>query len=195
MNENDIHRILNDDANLREAVNRREQQQPPIPAHLNERLIQRIGQEDKQPQSRRVWLYAAIGAVAAGLLLLLVLRLQVKPEEQLIAEQPVQQPVATNEVEEQTPEPMIVQETPVEPQVAQIVQPVKVKRHKKRRVPSVDVAAQADIQANAEEALPEPQVQMPDVMPDPFLAAEMHAQQIHARGMRLYQEIEQQIKN
>jgi hypothetical protein len=51
---------------------------------------------------------------------------------------------------------------------------------------------QQEASANQEEGNQEP---MPDVMSDPFLMAEMHAQQIRTRGMRLYEEIEQQIKN
>jgi hypothetical protein len=70
MKENDINRILSGDAHLREAINRHEQKLPPMPADLNDRLMQRI----RQPKHRhRLWIYPVIGAVAASVLLLLIL--------------------------------------------------------------------------------------------------------------------------
>ena len=36
---------------------------------FTDRLMQRIGQQDKQPKRRRAWLYPAIGIVASILLL------------------------------------------------------------------------------------------------------------------------------
>ena len=42
MNENDLYTILQRDDNLREAIRRREQKQPTMPADLNERLMKRL---------------------------------------------------------------------------------------------------------------------------------------------------------
>ena len=42
MNENDIYTMLRGDDNLREAIRRHEQAQPPLPADLSERLMQRL---------------------------------------------------------------------------------------------------------------------------------------------------------
>ena len=42
MNENDIYTMLQRDENLREAIRRHEQKQPPMPADLNERLMKRM---------------------------------------------------------------------------------------------------------------------------------------------------------
>ena len=50
---------LKNDNNLREAVSRREQQLPPMPADLNERLMQRI--ELSQPQVTATAMEAKIG--------------------------------------------------------------------------------------------------------------------------------------
>ena len=47
MNENDIYTMLQGDENLREAIRRHEQKQPPMPADLNERLMKRL--EDPNP--------------------------------------------------------------------------------------------------------------------------------------------------
>ena len=68
MNENDINRILRADDSLREAVRRREQRQPPMPADLNERLMLRIEMEvpAKTPgRHRRIWPWIAAACVAA----------------------------------------------------------------------------------------------------------------------------------
>ena len=43
MTENDLYTILQRDDNLREAIRRREQKQPTMPADLNERLMKRLG--------------------------------------------------------------------------------------------------------------------------------------------------------
>lgn len=49
MNENDIYTMLRGDDNLREAIRRHEQAQPPLPADLSERLMQRL--EESPPAS------------------------------------------------------------------------------------------------------------------------------------------------
>ena len=75
MNENDINRILRADDNLREAVRHREQRQPPLPAGLNERLMQRIEKEvPAKPENtrRQVWLWMAAASVAAIMIVLLM---------------------------------------------------------------------------------------------------------------------------
>ena len=43
MTENDLYTILQRDDNLREAIRRREQKLPPMPADLNDRLMKRLG--------------------------------------------------------------------------------------------------------------------------------------------------------
>ena len=43
MNENDLYTIMQRDDNLREAIRRREQKQPTMPADLNDRLMKRLG--------------------------------------------------------------------------------------------------------------------------------------------------------
>ena len=68
MNENDIIRQLHSDTHLREAVSRREQQLPPIPADLNERVLKRIDTA-RETSKRRYWPYIN-AAIAACLLVL-----------------------------------------------------------------------------------------------------------------------------
>ena len=88
---------LKNDNNLREAVGRREQQLPPMPADLNERLMQRLEEaEQTRPvaKQRHLWLYTAI-AVAASIVLLIVFNFgkQQTSQEPLVA-QTVEQPTA-----------------------------------------------------------------------------------------------------
>ena len=83
---------LKNDTNLREAVSRREQIMPPLPADLNERLMQRIEETEQtrpEAKSRRLWLYTASAlAVAASIALLIVFYFgkQQTPQEPLVAQ-------------------------------------------------------------------------------------------------------------
>ena len=83
---------LKNDTNLREAVSRREQIMPPLPADLNERLMQRIEETEQtrpEAKSRRLWLYTASAlAVAASIALLIVFNFgkQQTPQEPLVAQ-------------------------------------------------------------------------------------------------------------
>lgn len=75
MNENDIYNILKGDNILREAIRRREQKQPPMPADLNDRLLQRMEETVpvKANKSRRIkWHWIAAACVAAMMIVLLM---------------------------------------------------------------------------------------------------------------------------
>ena len=76
MNDNDINHILQHDAQLREAVRRHEQQSPPLPAGLNERVMQEMGkvEQDKHRMRKRVRILLALTSAAAACLLLLLTR-------------------------------------------------------------------------------------------------------------------------
>ena len=73
MNDNDINHILQHDAQLREAVRRHEQQSPPLPVGLNERVMQEMGkaEQDRHRMRKRVRILLALTSAAACLLLLL----------------------------------------------------------------------------------------------------------------------------
>ena len=101
---------LKNDNNLRQAVSRREQQLPPMPADLNKRLMQRITESEParfETKPRRLWLYAAV-AVAASIALLIVFNFgkQQTPQEPLVAKHIIEKPVVSEpeSVEEQVPE-------------------------------------------------------------------------------------------
>ena len=172
------------DKNLREALRLEEAQLPQMPDDLNARLLQRL---PKRPRTMWRWM-----AAAACLLLLIGIGFTLLPKE------PQTEPlVAQQTVQPQTEEPKAAPTPQEEPQAETLNPPPtdsKPKARKRRTKASRKMQPQtiAVTQEPAPTGTPE---LIPDPMPDPFLMAEMHAQQIHARGMRLYQEIEQQIKN
>lgn len=89
---------LRNDKNLQEAVSRREQKLPPMPANLNERLMQRIDTSAPAPKSRRLWIYAALAA-AASIALLIVFNLgqEQTPQEPVVAQAFEQPTVSVSE--------------------------------------------------------------------------------------------------
>ena len=82
MNDNDINHILQHDAQLREAVRRHEQQSPPLPAGLNEWVMQEIGkvEQDRHRMRKRVRILLALTSAAACLLLLLTRSLSTREQ-------------------------------------------------------------------------------------------------------------------
>ena len=82
MNDNDINHILQHDAQLREAVRRYEQQSPPLPAGLNERVMQEIGkvEQDRHRMRKRVRILLALTSAAACLFLLLTRSLSTREQ-------------------------------------------------------------------------------------------------------------------
>ena len=100
---------IKNDNNLREAINRREQQLEPMPADLNERLMLRIGEQPvlEQPETktkhRVLWAYGAgIAAVAAGILLLVLFNFK-----------PMQQEPSPVVAQQTTSKPLVAQSQPV----------------------------------------------------------------------------------
>lgn len=74
MNDNDINNKLRHDAQLREAVWRHEQQSPPFPTGLNERVMQEVGksEQNRHRTRHRVGMMLALTSAAACLLLFLL---------------------------------------------------------------------------------------------------------------------------
>ncbi len=183
---------LRNDKNLHEAVSRREQQLPPLPADLNDRLMQRLVEPATAPKSRRLWLYAAI-SVAACIALLIVFNFgkQQTVEEPLVA-QTVEQPTAP------VPEPIegesVIEEpsnTVSEPVEAPAPQPTH-KPAKKRQetvmklvelipTPEVEPALTAEAEPTPESAA--------NAEEDPLVAMAAQLEDIRSRGQRLQQEI------
>lgn len=195
MNQNDINSTLHADHTLREAVSRREQKLPPMPADLNERLLKRMEQHDEKPRRSHLWLYSAI-AVAAGILLLLVFTIGKgeTDEQPTLAEQTIGQP-AKESVQQPVEQP-IVEDVQSNLLTAQrpMVKPTKKRRKAKPTKPvPVDEIDLAEISIDIPAANDAPAYY--PVEQDPFQVMEAHAQNIRQRGLRLQEEIESLMNN
>ena len=101
---------IKNDKNLREAVSRREQQLPPMPDDLNERVMKSLAEPETAPKYRRLWVYAAVAA-AASIAMLIVFNFgkQQSPQKPVVAQQSSQKPV----VAQQMVKPVVVPSQPV----------------------------------------------------------------------------------
>ena len=127
---------LRNDKNLQEAVSRREQKLPPMPADLNERLMQRLGEQPPSAtKQKRLWLYAAV-AVAASIALFIVFHFgkEQTPQEPVVAQQTIQQPTPQQIEGEPVEKPGSVTEEPQQKVAKAEVQPVKKPVKKQRKV-------------------------------------------------------------
>ena len=195
------------DKNLREALRQEEAELPQMSADLNARLIQRI--ESEQPkQHRTIWRWMA----AAACLLLLIgigytLLPQEKQDEPLVAQKSVQPQTEAPKIEQE-------QEPQAEPQqkVAKAeVQPSKkpVKKQRKVVMKRVELIPTSEAEATEMKTLPASVIanvkaydQQSDLSrttgiddADPFVAMAAQVEDIRQRGMRLHEEIRQQMKN
>ena len=211
---------LKNDNNLRQAVNRREQQLPPMPADLNKRLMQRIAESEparSETKPRRLWIYAAV-AVAASIALLIVFNFgkQQTPQEPLVAKQIIEKPVVSEPepVEEQVPEqvegePVAEKPKSVKKQrkvVMQLVELIPTSEAKSDNVKSLPESLIAKVKAYDKQSDlsrmtgiddPDSLVEMAYQMDNTVSLMTMAAQveDIRQRGMRLHEEIRQQMKN
>lgn len=212
---------LKSDNNLRQAVSRREQQLPPMPADLNKRLMQRIAESEparSETKPRRLRLYAAI-AVAASIALLIVFNFgkEQPPQEPLVAQQTVKQdiPQPTPAVEEQVPEqvegePVAEKPKSVKKQrkvVMQLVELIPTSEAKSDNVKSLPESLIANVKAydkqsdlsrttgidDGTNAIVTTTMGMENT--DPLVAMAAQMENIRQRGQRLQQEIEARMKN
>ena len=197
---------IKNDKDLREAVNRREQQLAPMPADLNERLMQRLEEtEQTRPEAkqRHLWLYTAI-AVAASIVLLIVFNFgkQQMSQEPLVA-QTVEQP--TTLVSESVEGNPVEGESAIEAPANAISEPVEApapqpshKPAKKRQETVMQLvelipASEADPALTAAtEPAPEAAANTED---DPLVAMAAQLEDIRSRGQRLQQEITALMNN
>lgn len=186
---------LKSDNNLRQAVSRREQQLPPMPADLNERLMQRI--EETEParpiaKQKRLWLYTAI-AVAASIALLIIFNFgqEQTPQESLVALQ-VDQPT-TSVPEPVEGEPVIEEPSNAASGSVEAPAPQPSQKPAKKRqetvmklvelipTPEVEPALTAEAEPTLEAAA--------NAEEDPLVAMAAQLEDIRSRGQRLQQEI------
>ena len=212
---------IKNDKNLREAVNRREQQLAPMPADLNERLMQRLEEtEQTRPEAkqRHLWLYTAI-AVAASIVLLIVFNFgkQQTSQEPLVAQTveqpttPVSESVEGNPVEGESVKGNSVEgesvegESAIEAPANAVSEPVEApapqpshKPAKKRQETVMQLvelipASEADPALTAAtEPAPEAAANTED---DPLVAMAAQLEDIRSRGQRLQQEITALMNN
>lgn len=186
---------LKNDNNLRQAVSRREQQLPPMPADLNERLMQRIAESEparSETKPRRLWLYTAI-AVAASIVLLIVFNFgqEQTSQESLVALR-VGQPT-TSVPEPVEGEPVIEEPSNAASESAEAPAPQPSQKPAKKRqetvmklvelipTPEVEPALTAEAEPTPESAT--------NAEEDPLVAMAAQLEDIRSRGQRLQQEI------
>ena len=165
---------LKNDKNLRQAVSRREQKMPPMPADLNERLMQRLEKAETAPVARqkRLWLYAAV-AVAASIALLIVFHFgkeQTTMQESLVAQQ----------IEKQDPQ----QPTPAVSEPVEALEPVAAEAKPAQK----SVKRQRKI-VKLVELIPASEAESANDT-DPFVAMAAQVEDIRQRGQCLQQEID-----
>ena len=182
---------LKNDINLREAVSRREQQLPPMPEGLNERVMESLKEQKAVSKRLKLWPLVAAACVAGFVAIYLVPPRTAEKGQQLALEEPVatEQPTA-NEVISPASEAVAEEPVAVEPSV----KPKKATRQK--RVVTQE-PAEEPLLAEAGSAQEEPEqedVYQPK-QPDLYLLAVAEAQDIRSRGEQLYQEVNHIIMN
>lgn len=194
---------LRNDKNLRQAVNRREKKLQPVSDDLNNRLLQRLEEEQAPAKHHRLWLYAAVAAAACIALLFVFHYTQ---------EQSSQQPVVAQQMEEQTPQqqvespadvtesveaPQLVVEEPKQAVAKVDAQPVRKSTKKQRKTVTKLVELIPTTEGEGRDmAETEPTTEAEfSFDQDPLVAMAEHVQNIRSRGKRLQQAIEDKLNN
>ena len=123
MTEEKINAFRQTDANLRNALEMDEAERPQMPADLNERLMQRMAKEQKQPR-RIVWPWIAAACVA-GIMVIWLMPPRATTTDVVAENTVIEQPANINKVEEnsvakvenEAPAPIA---TPVKAKVAKV---------------------------------------------------------------------------
>ena len=206
MKEEDMNHLRQQDRNLRDALRQEEAELPQMPADLNARVMQRVGGE--QPKQHRTvlrWI-----AAAACLLLIIGIGYTLLPKEQ--QDEPL---VAQKTVEPQTEapkaEPESVAEEPLQELAKAEVQPSQKPMKKQRKVVMklVELIPASEAESTNMKTLPSSVIdkvkaydQQSDLSrttgiddADPLVAMAAQIEDIRQRGMRLHEEIRQQMKN
>ena len=197
---------LKNDKNLRQAVSRREQKLPPMPADLNEHLMQRIEETEHaqaEVRPKRLWLYAAI-VVAACIALLLIINYGKNPTSQdpLMA-QTFEKPLVTDPEPVEEPSPTVPElvEGPLVTVSEPVEEPVErhpAKKHRKAVMKLVELIPTSEanpLLAAAPEPASEPTPAYDTTEEDPLVAMAAQVEDIRQRGQRLQQEITALMNN
>ncbi|MBQ3767830.1 MAG: hypothetical protein II866_02390 [Prevotella sp.] len=119
MTEEKINVLRQKDTNLRDALKMDETERPQMPADLNERLMQRMAKEQKQPR-RIVWPWIAAACVA-GIMVIWLMPPRATTTDVVAENTVIEQPANINKVEENSVA-KVETETP-----APVATPVKAK--------------------------------------------------------------------
>lgn len=125
MTEENINALRQIDANLRDALRMDEAERPQMPADLNERLMQRVANEEKKNPRRIIWPWIAAACVAGVMIVWLT-----PPKEEI-----TDVVVAENKPKVETPavnkvEPAKVDEAPKEIKAVKAVKRISVRSEK-----------------------------------------------------------------
>ena len=194
---------LRNDKNLQEAVSRREQKLPPMPADLNERLMQRLGEQPPSAtKQKRLWLYAAV-AVAASIALFIVFNFG--------KEQSLQKPLVAQAIEQTTTKstpatsvPERVEREPIEGSEFIEEKPMPAKKQRKEVMKLVELIPTSEEASNNVKPLPasvideikvydkpsDPSITTGIDDTDPLVVMAAQVENIRQRGQRLQQEID-----
>ena len=194
---------LRNDKNLQEAVSRREQKLPPMPADLNERLMQCLGdQPPSATKQKRLWLYAAV-AIAASIALFIVFNFG--------KEQSLQKPLVAQAIEQTTPKstpatsvPERVGREPIEGAEFIEEKPMPAKKQRKEVMKLVELIPTSEEASNNVKPLPasvideikvydkpsDPSITTGIDDADPLVVMAAQVENIRQRGQRLQQEID-----
>ena len=127
MTEEKLNALRQTDTNLRDALKMDEAERPQMPADLNERLMQRMAKEQKQPR-RIVWPWIAAACVA-GIMVIWLMPPKATTTDVVAENKVIEQPSDINKVEET---PVAKVETEVEnPAIAQVKVRKRVQRNQK----------------------------------------------------------------
>ena len=217
MKEEEMKHLRQQDRNLRDALQQEEAALPQMSADLNARLMQRV--EDEQPkQHRTVWRWMA---AAACLLLLIGIGFTLLPQEQqepLVAQQSVQPqteaPKAEPEPQAAEPQQEVAQ-AEVQPSQKSVKKQRKVMMKRVELIPTSEAKStgmktlsasliakvkaydqQSDLSRTTgiDDGMDEVVEEVVDDT-DPLVAMAAQVEDIRQRGMRLHEEIRQQMKN
>ena len=193
---------LRNDKNLRQAVNRREQQLQPVSDDLNNRLLQRLEEEPSPAKHKPLWLYAAVAAAACIALFLVFYFTQDQSSQQPVVaqqmeEQTPQQTEQTSEVTESVEAPQLVVEEPKQAVAKVDAQPVRKSTKKQRKTVTKLVELIPTTEGEGRDmAATEPATEAEfSFDQDPLVAMAEHVQNIRLRGKRLQQAIEYIIEH
>ena len=193
---------LNNDKNLREAVNRREQKLQSVTDDLNKRLLQRLEEEQSPAKHKHLWIYAAVAAAACIALFLVFHFTQEQSTQQPVVaqqmeEQAPQQTEQTSEVTESVEAPQLVVEEPKQAVAKVDAQPVRKSTKKQRKTVTKLVELIPTTEGEGRDmAATEPTDEAEfSFDQDPLVAMAEHVQNIRSRGKRLQQAIEDKLNN